>query len=65
MRIIVDRELCEGNGRCVKVAPDVFRLPDDEDQVQLLIAQPGEELRARIEHAASVCPRQALKIADD
>jgi len=64
MRILVDRELCEGNARCVRVAPAVFALEDDVDQVRVLIAQPGEELREAVETAVATCPRQALKLED-
>jgi ferredoxin len=61
MRILVDRDLCEGNAVCMKVAPEVFT-EDDDDQVQLLIESPGEDLRAKVETAVRRCPRQALKL---
>ena len=61
MRIVVDRDLCEGNAVCMKVCPDVFTV-DDSDQVQLLVESPGEEYRAQIEAAVRRCPRQALKL---
>jgi ferredoxin len=61
MRILVDRDLCEGNAVCMKVAPEVFTV-DDDDQVQLLIESPGEDLRAKVETAVRRCPRQALKL---
>ena len=32
MRVLVNRDLCEGNALCVKEAPEVFKLGDD-DQV--------------------------------
>ena len=65
MRILVDRDLCEGNGRCVVVAPAVFALEEDADQVRILIEQPGEELRAAIKAAVASCPRQALALSED
>jgi ferredoxin len=61
MRIRVDDELCEGNAICQKVAPEVFVVGDD-DRAHLLIAQPGPELREKIEQAVRRCPRQALAI---
>jgi len=64
MRIVVDPELCEGNGRCVKAAPQLFRLPDDVDQVEILVERPGEDQRAAAEAAVALCPRQALKLVD-
>jgi ferredoxin len=61
MKIIVDSDLCEANAQCVKVAPDVFRL-DDEDKLHLLIAEIPEERRAQMETAVRKCPRRALSI---
>ena len=61
MRVIVDQDRCEGNARCVNAAPEVFDLRDD-DKAAVLIEQPGEELRAKVERAARLCPRQAIRI---
>ena len=30
MRVVVDRDRCEGNAVCVRIAPEVFTLDDDE-----------------------------------
>jgi ferredoxin len=64
MRVVVDYELCEGNARCVSVAPAVFRV-DDQDKLHLAIVSPGEELRDAVETAVALCPRQALRIVED
>jgi len=61
VKIVVDRELCEGNARCVKAAPTVFAVGDD-DLVQVRIESPGAELREAVERAVELCPRQALRI---
>jgi ferredoxin len=53
MKIVVDRDLCESNGLCVEVCPEVFRI-DAQDR-----------LLARVERAVQVCPRQALRVDDD
>ena len=63
MKIVVDRDRCEGNGRCVTEAPRVFTV-DDRDQVEVLIAEPGPELRKGVEAAVARCPRQALRIEE-
>jgi ferredoxin len=63
MRVLVNYDLCEGNARCVKVAPAVFQV-DDNDQLHLLISEPPEALHAAVENAVAVCPRQALSIDD-
>ena len=64
MKIVIDYDLCEGNAQCMKVCPEVFEVRDD-DRAHLLVANPGEDLRAKIEVAVRRCPRQALAIATD
>jgi ferredoxin len=64
MRVVIDEALCEGNSECMKIAPEVFVVGDD-DRARLLVERPPEGLRARIEAAVRRCPRQALAIQDD
>ncbi len=64
MRVVVNRDLCEGNARCVLAAPEVFRLQDD-DQSYVLIEHPGEDLRPKVEEAARFCPRQAITLIEE
>ncbi len=64
MKILVDYDLCEANARCMEVAPDIFKV-DDEDNLHILIESPGEDRRKDVEEAVRLCPRQALAIADD
>ncbi len=64
MRVRVDRELCESNGVCVQLVPEVFEL-DDDDRLRVAQERPPEALRARVEHAVRRCPKQALAILED
>ena len=63
MKIVVDRDLCEGYGRCADVAPAVFELRDD-DQMYVLDENSGEGQRPGVEAAVANCPRQALSLRD-
>ncbi|KUI00723.1 ferredoxin [Mycobacterium sp. IS-3022] len=63
MRVVVDRDRCEGNAMCVKYAPDVFELDDDDYAVVTLDPVPGE-LEAQAEKAVAECPRAALSRED-
>jgi ferredoxin len=63
VKVVVDRDLCEGTARCVQLAPKVFRT-DDADRLEILIEEPGEELRDAVESAVALCPRQALKLIE-
>jgi ferredoxin len=42
-------------------APEVFRV-DDDDNLHVLQENPPEKLRAKVEAAVRLCPKQALKL---
>ncbi len=68
MRVVVDRDLCQGHGVCTGEAPEVFRVVEragDYAQVELLIESPPEALRAQVEAAVRYCPNRALRIVED
>jgi ferredoxin len=64
MRVIVDRDLCESNGVCEGLAPEVFRI-DDDDSLEILQEHPDESLRAKVQDAVRSCPKQALTLQED
>jgi len=64
MRVVIDEMLCEGNAECMKAAPEVFVVGDD-DRARLLLERPPDTLRARVETAVRRCPRQALTLRED
>jgi ferredoxin len=64
MRVVVNRDLCEGNAVCVKEAPEVFALGDD-DQVQILSERPDASLATKVDRAVRRCPRNALALVED
>ncbi len=55
----VDFDLCEANGVCVGLAPDVFDL-DDNDELSISTAAELPENKDAIEEAIAGCPRAAL-----
>ena len=61
MRITVDFDLCDSNALCADAAPEVFEVGDD-DQLRVLQEQPPEALRAKVQAAARVCPKQAISV---
>ncbi|MBW2315243.1 MAG: ferredoxin [Deltaproteobacteria bacterium] len=61
MKIIVDYDLCEANAVCMAEAPEVFEV-DEDDKLNILNEEPGEELRTKLEAAVRLCPKQALKL---
>ena len=63
MRVVVNFDLCESNALCVDAAPEVFEVRDD-DFLYVLDENPSEDLRAKVEAAVRVCPKQAITIED-
>ena len=64
MKVVVDRDLCEGHARCVEAAPAVFDI-DDSDEMHVIDENPGEEQRQAVEAAVANCPRQALSLLEE
>ena len=64
MRVVVNHNLCEGNGRCAEIAPEVFELRDD-DRSYVLVEKPPQALHAKVELAVRRCPRQAIRLIED
>lgn len=63
MRVVVNRDRCEGNAFCVNIAPEVFQLDDDEYAVVMTDPVPVEqEPLAKL--AIEACPRAALSRED-
>ena len=61
MRVVVDFDRCESNALCMEAAPEVFEVRDD-DFLYVLDETPPEDLRAKVEEAARLCPKQAITI---
>lgn len=64
MKIRLDREACQGHGRCYALAPDLF---DSDDEGYAVLLEPGEvpahqEQEARL--AADNCPEYAITIEE-
>jgi ferredoxin len=64
MKILVDYDLCEANGVCMRIAPEVFEV-DENDRLKVLAEHPGDELRDKVQKAVDRCPRGALSLAGD
>lgn len=63
MRVVVDRDRCEGNAICVGIDPDLFTLDDDDYVMVTADPVPGDHVE-RAEQAIAECPRAALSRKD-
>jgi ferredoxin len=64
VRVVVDELRCDANGVCVDACPEVFALDDDDDKVRVLVEEPDESLRDKLQRAVVVCPKAAITIQD-
>jgi ferredoxin len=64
VRIVVDRDLCQGHGVCESEAPDVFSV-SKKGVLTVTDETPPEEKRAMVEQAVAFCPTKALRIEED
>lgn len=64
IRIVVDRDLCQGHGVCESEAPELFEV-DKDRKVVVLDETPGESHRKQLEAAVKYCPTHALSIVED
>jgi len=63
MKVIVDYLVCEANGVCVGLAPDVFDL-DDEDNLHVLLPEVPADQQDKVRHAVRSCPKAALSVTE-
>lgn len=68
MRITLDREKCQGHGRCYALAPQVFDT-DEEGYAVLRIEGADAAVPGELEQAASLaadnCPEFAITVHQD
>lgn len=64
MKVLVDTSRCEGYGICVKYAPEVFALNDDDEWVQVLVEEADGPLAEKATKAVNECPMAALKVEE-
>jgi ferredoxin len=63
-KVSVDWDLCESNGICEAMAPDVFRL-DDDDLLQVDDDTVSADNRDRVQRAVAGCPKSAISIVEE
>jgi len=63
MKIDVDWGLCESNGVCMGIIPEVFQLGDD-DILTVLQTDVTPENEAQLREAVRQCPRQAISFKE-
>ena len=63
MRVVVDESLCEANGFCESLAPDIFEI-GNSDVGHVADGEVPEHRRIDVEAAVDQCPKAALRVVD-
>jgi ferredoxin len=63
VKVIVDADVCEANGVCAGLAPDVFDL-DDDDRLHILVSEVPPGRAEAVRRAVQSCPKTALRLAE-
>lgn len=60
MKVKVDGDVCEANGVCASLVPEVFDL-DDEDILHIRVPEVPQAVAGRVRYAVRSCPKAALR----
>jgi sterol 14-demethylase len=63
LRVVLDRDLCQGHAVCVGEAPEVFRLGAD-GKVEAITDAPSAALSAKVRSAQKYCPTRAIRVVE-
>jgi ferredoxin len=63
MKVTVDRDLCEANGVCANLVPQIFGL-DDDDYLHITPGDVPAELADQVRLAVQSCPKMALSLEE-
>jgi ferredoxin len=63
MHIEVNWDRCVSNGLCCAAAPTVFELKEN-DELDVLIPNPPDELKDAVQAAALACPMAAIRLEE-
>jgi sterol 14-demethylase len=64
VRIVVDRDLCQGHAACEGEAPEVFSVSKNGD-LTIIQPEPPAELEDAVRLAVKYCPTHALSLEED
>ncbi|WP_101757934.1 ferredoxin [Oceanicoccus sp. KOV_DT_Chl] len=68
LKIIIDRDLCQGHSVCMGEVPEVFDVVEEDEgypMVKVLMENPPEELREKVMKAAKYCPNHVITVIDE
>jgi sterol 14-demethylase len=63
LRVLLDRDLCQGHAVCVGEAPELFRIGSD-GRVEAIVDEVPPALHHKARQAAAYCPTRTIRLSD-
>ncbi len=64
MKAIVNQVVCNGNGHCAEVCPEIFKLVNGKSTVTVDTDSIPQDSQASCKKAANECPTKAIAIEE-
>lgn len=64
LTLTLDLHACQGYANCLIEGPALFDFDEDTDKAVVLVAEPGEHLRAQAMAAQHGCPARAILVSE-
>jgi ferredoxin len=62
VRIVYDRDACQGHNRCYQLAPELFDVDEEGYAVLLVTGEVPTELEEKAKLCADNCPEFAIEV---
>jgi ferredoxin len=62
VRIVYDRDACQGHNRCYQLAPELFDVDEEGYAVLLVTGEVPAELEEKAKLCADNCPEFAIEV---
>ena len=64
MQVRVDANKCQGHTLCNRVAPELFRLREEDGHSEVISSEVPKSLEEKARKAMQGCPEQAISIEE-
>jgi ferredoxin len=64
LTVVVDRDACARSAFCVRIAPELFRLGDEDEWSVVLVDEVPPELEDAALEAEAACPTAAITVKE-
>ena len=63
MRVVIDENLCDGHGKCERIAPEIFKL-DESGMARVLVSELNPAQLEKAKATVMLCPTKAIRLVE-